>query len=97
MFEDDGGLVLERDDFLHVGAGVIVVVAEEVRGRLGFDFGEGDDFLLLRGAGAGALLVHQLFETGGVHGQAAFARHQFGEVEREAVGVVKRERRKRPR
>ena len=39
-------------------------------------------------AGAGALLFHQLFEPGDVHRQAALARHQFGQVERETVGVV---------
>ena len=47
--------------------------------------------LLLRGAGAGALLFHELFKTGRVHGQPALAGHEFGEVEREAVGVVELE------
>ena len=65
------------------------VVADELRGRGGFDLRKRNDFFLLRGAGAGALLFHQLFKAFFIHGQAAFARHQLGEVERETVGVVK--------
>ena len=65
-----------------------MIEADEFGGRLGLDLGQLDDGLLLRGAGAGALLFHQLFETFLVHGQAAFAGHQLSEVEREAVGVV---------
>ena len=66
-----------------------VVVADKFcrRGRL--DLRKRNDFFFLRGAGAGALLFHQFFKTVLVHGQTAFARHQFGEVERKAVGVVK--------
>jgi hypothetical protein len=88
VVEDDDGLVLELDDFLDVGAGVVVVVAEEVGGCLGLDLGKLDDLLLLGGAGAGALLFHQLLEAFLVHRQAAFAGHQFGEIEREAVGII---------
>ena len=87
--EDDGGLVLERHDFEHLGRRFQLVVADKLRGRGGLDLRKRNDFLLLRGAGAGALLFHQLFKTRRVHGQTAFARHQLGEVEREAVGVVK--------
>ena len=73
-----------------------VLVADEFRGRGGLDLRKRNDFLLLRGAGAGALLFHQFFKTFLVHGQTAFARHQFGEVERETVGVVKFESKASP-
>ena len=89
--EDDGGLVLERNDFQNFGLDRQFLVADEFRGRGGFDLRKRNDFLLLRGAGAGALLFHQLFKTFLVHGQTAFARHQLGEVERKTVGVVKLE------
>ena len=86
--EDDGGLVLHADDFEDFGRRLQFVVADELGGRGGLDLGEFDDLLLLRGAGAGLLLVHQLVEAGDINGQAALAGHQLGEVEREAVGVV---------
>src|ERR1019366_2483382 len=89
--EDDGGLVLERHDFQDRGLHREGVEANELRGRGGLDLRKRNDFLLLRGAGAGALFFHQIFKTVLVHGQAAFARHQLGEVERETVGVVKLE------
>ncbi|OQB34968.1 MAG: hypothetical protein BWY06_03299 [Candidatus Latescibacteria bacterium ADurb.Bin168] len=66
-------------------------VAQEMRGRGGFDLRKRNDFLLLRGAGTSALLLHQFFKAGRVHGQTAFPRHQFGEVERETLFVVKLE------
>jgi hypothetical protein len=52
--ENDGGLVLERRDLDNLGRRFQFVVADELRGRSGFELGEGDDFLLLGGAGAGA-------------------------------------------
>jgi hypothetical protein len=68
-----------------------MIVADEFRGRGGLDLRQRNDFLLLRGPGAGALLLHQFVKTVNIHGQTAFARHQFGQVERETVGVVKLE------
>ena len=90
--EHHGGLVLEADDFEHARGRLQCVVAEEARGRLGLDLGQLDDGLLLRGAGAGLLLLHQGVEAGHVHGQAALAGHQLGEVEGEALFVIKAER-----
>ena len=77
-------LSFSDDDFQNLGLHREVVEADELRGCGGFDLRKRNDFLLLRSAGAGALLFHQLFEAGRVHGQTAFAGHQFGEVEREA-------------
>ena len=68
-----------------------LVVADELGGRGGLDLGEFDDLLLLRGAGARFLLFHELVEAGDINRQPALAGHQLGEVEREAVGVVKLE------
>ena len=89
--QHDGGLVFERDDFEHVARAFQLFEADKVRRRGRFDLRKRNDFFLLRGAGAGALLLHQFFKAVLVHGQAAFARHQFGEIERETVGVVKSE------
>ena len=78
-------LSLTADDFEDFGGRLQFVEADELRGRGGLDLGEFDDLLLLRGAGAGLLLFHQLVEAGHIHGQPALAGHQFGEVEGEAV------------
>src|SRR6185503_12966117 len=69
-----------------------LIEANKYRGSLSIDLGKRNDFLLLRGASTGALFFHQLLETRSIHGQTALARHQFGEVERETVGVVEFER-----
>ncbi len=52
----------------------------------------GGGVVLARSAGAGALLGHEAFEGGRINLEALFLRHQHGEVEREAVGVVELER-----
>ncbi len=90
--ENNGGLVLHADDFEHLGGRLQLVVADELGGRGGLDLGEFDDLLLLRGAGAGLLLFHELVEAGDINGQAALAGHQLSEVEGKAVGVVEQER-----
>jgi hypothetical protein len=56
----------------------------------------GGDVALVDGEGAGgagalALLLHELGEAGLVHGQPLLAGHQRGEVAGEAVGVVEEE------
>ena len=84
-------LSLRRDDFDDLGGRLQLVEADELGGRGGLDLGKRNDFLLLRGAGAGLLLLHQLVEAFHVHGQTTFAGHQLGEVERETVGVVELE------
>ena len=86
--EDDGGFVLEGDDLDDFGGGLQRVEAEELGGRGGFDLRERNDFLLLRGAGAGALFFHQFFEAGGVHGHLVLASHHFGQVEWKSVCIV---------
>ena len=55
----DHRLAFHRQDFLHIRAGMIVVVTNEMRGSLRFDFGEFDDLFLLRRPCAGFLLLHQ--------------------------------------
>ena len=88
--EHDGVLVLHRDDFQHAHIGFERVVADELGRSLGFDLADGDNLLVFLASFAGALLLlfHELLEASGVHGKSAFAGHEFGEVEREAVGVV---------
>ena len=49
-------------------------------------------FFLLRRPRARALLFHQLFETGNIDSESALARHQFRQVERKTIRVVKFER-----
>ena len=72
----DGDLVFDIDSVQDGGGGGETVESDEI-GRMGrIEIGGGDDFLFLGGAGAGALLVHELFEAGCVHGQAALAGHQ---------------------
>ena len=84
-------LSFDADNFEDLGGRLELVVADEIGGRGRSRLGELDDLLLLGGAGAGPLLVHQLVEAGDINGQAALAGHQLGEVEREAVGVVELE------
>src|SRR5690606_2059662 len=78
-----------------VGLGFVDDVADERRRIGGGGFlalGGGDDDLFLgRGASAGALLLHESLELGGVDGEAALGGEQLGHVEREAVGVVELE------
>ena len=91
--QHDGGFVFDADDFEHARGRFQFFKADKFCRRGRFDLRKRNDFFFLRGAGAGALLFHQFFKTVLVHGQTAFARHQLGEVEREAVGVVKFEMR----
>ena len=42
-------------------------------------------------AGTFLLLLHFLFKAGNIHFEAFFPQHQFGQVERETIGVVKHE------
>ena len=91
LVEDDGRAVLDLGDLGDLRLRGEGVVADESRRVVGADVGKGDDLLLLRGAGAVALLFHQLLETGAVDGQAAFAGHELGEVEREALLVIEAE------
>ena len=91
LIEDDGGAVLDLGDLGDLGLRGEGVVTDESGRVIGTDVGKGDDLLLLRGAGAVALLFHQLLETGAVDGQAAFAGHELGEVEREALLVIEAE------
>jgi hypothetical protein len=53
--------------------------------------GRHDDLLLLRGAAALALLLHQGLEARGVDRDAALGGDHLGQVKREAVGVVELE------
>ena len=66
-------------------------IVSEKFGRLDFElaFFNTDFLLLLCLARALALFVHQLLEPCNIHSESALARHQFGEIERKAVGVVK--------
>src|SRR5262249_32032812 len=75
VVEHDGGLALERDDFLQIRASVIVVVTEEMRGSLSLDLRKLDDFFFLRGTRACALLLHVRLKTGDINSEAAFASH----------------------
>src|ERR1043165_7843266 len=88
--ENDGRLVLVRHDLQYLRLDREVVVTDEFCGRGCLDFRNRNDFLFLRGTSAGALLLHQLLKAFLVHGKTPFARHQLGEVEWKAVGVVKR-------
>ena len=94
--EDHGGLVLQTHHFQHLRRGGKRVVTHEARRLLGLDLAQFDDLLLLRRAGAGALLVHVLFKTRRVHRQAALAGHEFGQVEGKALLIIK-PKRERPR
>ena len=85
--ENDSGLPLHLDDVEDGGQCAEGIIPDKL-GRLGVDVGDADDLALLGGTGAVALLFHQLFKTRFIHGEAAFAGQQFGEVERETVGVV---------
>ena len=49
----------------------------------------GDRLFLLRSARTIALLVHQLFEPGDIDSQSALARHEFSQIERKPVRIVK--------
>src|SRR5262249_32175002 len=80
----DGLPSFHRKHFLHVGAGVIVIVAEEMRWVLCLHFAEFDDLLLLSSASTGFLLFHQTVESGLVHRKSALASHQFGQIQRKA-------------
>ena len=86
-------LVLHGDDFEHLGIGFERVVTDELGGVLGFDLADGDDlFIFLSGfTSTLLLLVHELVKASGVHGQAAFAGEELGEVDGEAEGVVELE------
>ena len=87
--QHDGGFVFELTTSSTLRGRFQFFKADKFCRRGRFDLRKRNDFFFLRGAGAGALFFHQLFKTVLVHGQTAFARHQFGEVERETVGVVK--------
>ena len=91
LIEDDGGAVLDLGDLGDFGLRGEGVVTDKSSRVVGADVGERDDFLLLRRAGPVTLLFHQLLETGAVDGQAAFAGHELGEVEREALLVIEAE------
>ncbi len=97
VVKHDTFLLTDIENRFDVGAGVIVLVAEKLRRRLVGRICDFDDLFLLRLARALALFLHQLLEAFRVDGQPAFARHQFGEIERETVGVVELERRTRPK
>ena len=89
--EDDGGLVLERDDFQDLGLHRKVVVADEFVGVVvSICEREMTSFFCAARARARCSSIN-FSKPVLVHGQTAFARHQFGEVERETVGVVKLE------
>ena len=91
MVQRDSELVFDLTTSRTVAAAVQAVESDEI-GRMGrIEVGGGDDFFFLGGAGAGALFVHELFKTGGVHVKPAFASHQFGQVEGKTVGVVELE------
>ena len=98
LVEHEVGVVAGADDLGdgdRVGLGFADDVAGEGRGLGlggGFALGGGDDdFLLGRGAAAGALLLHELLEPGGVDSEAALGGEQLRHVEREAVGIVELE------
>ncbi len=86
-------LVLHGDDFEHLGVGFERVVTNELGGVLGFDLADGDDLLVLLTGITSALflLVHKLVKACGVHGEAAFAGEELGEVDGETEGVVELE------
>src|SRR5262249_41745004 len=69
------------------------IVSKKFR-RLGFElaFFNIDGFLLLGLARAVPLLIHQLFEACNIHSESALARHQFSEIERKPLLVVKPKR-----
>ena len=90
--QNHSGAVFDRKNLEHAGRVYEGVVARENRGRGGFDFGKCDDFLFLGGARTGTLGFHEGVESLGIHREAAFARHEFREVEREALFVVEFER-----
>ena len=63
MVEGDSDLVFDVDNILDGGGGGETVESDEI-GRMGrIEVGGGDDFFFLGGAGAGALLVHELFKN----------------------------------
>ena len=70
---------------------VVVIEAEEFRDGVGLEFDRFDNGLLLGGAGAGALGFHGCLKACGIDLDAPLAGEEFGEVERETVGVVKGE------
>ena len=58
------GLVLHGSHhFLHVSAGMVVIVAEEMGWLLRLDLRKLDDFFFLRGACASLLLIHELIKA----------------------------------
>ena len=56
-----------------------------------FPFFNADFFLLLSLARPLTLFLHQALESFDIHSEPALARHQFCQIERETVGVVKLE------
>src|SRR5437773_8062543 len=61
--EDDGNFALYVNEFENFSWRFQLIVADELCGRGRFDFGELDDLRFRRGAGTGALLLHQLVES----------------------------------
>ena len=86
--ENHCGAVFDCQHLENAGRVCEEVVARENRGLGGFDFRKGDDLFLLGRTGARALGFHEGVESLGVHREAAFARHELGEVEREALLVI---------
>ncbi len=89
VVENDRRPPLHRQHFRDIRARVIVIVTEKMRRLLRLDFRKLDDLLLLRRPRPRALLFHQCLEASGIDGEPPLARHQLGEIEREAIGVVK--------
>ena len=91
--EHDCRLVLHGHDFEHLGVGFERVITDELGGVFGFDLADGDDLLVLLSGFTSALflLVHKLVKACGVHGEAAFAGEELGEVDGETEGVVELE------
>src|SRR2546423_3945690 len=81
-------LVLQSDNFLHICARVCVVVAKKTGRLFRLDLRKLDRLLFLRASRASALLFHQLFKPNRVNGESTLASHQFGQVERKAIGVI---------
>ena len=78
--------------FQNSGFGCQLFEPDKFGAGSGADAGDADDFLLLGGTGAFALLLHERLKAGRVHAQAGFAGHEFSEIERETVGIIQLER-----
>ena len=89
--QQHGRLVLDPENLKNPRGCVQLLVTHELRRGRNIKTGNLDDLLLLSGPGTGFLLLHQAVEALHLHSQPALAGHQFGEVQRKPVGIVKLE------